>query len=72
MAYNFRRTTRFDWGYVCDVEHIQNFEPAITLKEIQTKINKEMWAPPHLNFRGYTSIIIPAEAVSEILQLRQL
>ena len=75
ITYAWRMTSdaRHDseWGYVCDVVYVRNFEPVITLKEIQAKIDKEMWAPPHQNFRGFKSIIVPSDAVLQLLELRE-
>ena len=60
-----------DFRYQCDVEYVRTFEPPITLQEIQSKIDKETWAPPHQNFWGFTSIKVPLEAVYGILDLRK-
>ena len=58
-----------EFGYQCDVKHARTFDPPITLQELKSNIGKETWAPPHQNFWGFTSIKIPEEAVSEIIDL---
>ncbi len=58
------------WKYICDVKHVQTFEPAITLREICAAVKKREWAPPYQNFRGYRSIIVPDIIVGRIRALR--
>lgn len=57
------------WPYVCKVEHQRTFEPAISLEEIQSAVGREIWAPPHQNFRGFASIKVPLQAAEKIYDL---
>ncbi len=59
-----------EWGYACYVEYVDTFTPPISLSEIKKVIAREEWAPPYLNFRGFKSIQIPAQLVSQITSLR--
>lgn len=59
-----------EWRYVCDIEHQQTFDRAISLEEIRSVVDSETWAPPHQNFRGFTSLVVPIEAASRIYKLR--
>ncbi len=58
------------WGYICYVEYVDTFTPPISLSKIRKVITREEWAPPYLNFRGYKSIRIPDQIVSQIISLR--
>ena len=52
-----------EWGYVCDVEFVKSFDPPITIQELRSAVTPEEWKPPHLNFRGFKSIVIPGDVL---------
>ena len=60
-----------EWPYVCDVEFVKSFDPPITIQELRSAVTREEWKPPHLNFRGWRSITIPADVLKTIRTLRQ-
>lgn len=60
-----------EWRYMCDVEHVQTFDPPITIQEIRDTVSDIEWSPPHQNFRGFRSIIIPEEIAKRIRNLRK-
>ena len=47
------------WGYVGKVKFVRNIDPPIRIETLRTAVPKHSWAPPHLNFRGYRSILVP-------------
>jgi hypothetical protein len=59
-----------EWKYVCNVEYARTFAPPITLREIRAAVPKDDWAPPHLDFRGYKSILVPDAVADRIRALR--
>jgi hypothetical protein len=59
------------WRYMCDVEHVETFHPPITIQEIRGTVAETEWSPPHQNFRGFRSIIIPEEIAKRIRNLRE-
>ena len=59
------------WRYVCDVEFAKSFEPPITIQKLRSAVTREEWKPPHLNFRGFKSIVIPDDVLITIRTLRQ-
>lgn len=58
------------WVYVCEVQHVRDIHPPISLKEIWSAIPESMWPAPYTNFRGHRSIRIPDAAVAKLLALR--
>jgi hypothetical protein len=56
--------------YWCNVKYIDTFDPPVSLAEICAAVAQADWPPPHLNFRGYTSLRIPDNIVGQILSLR--
>ncbi len=60
-----------EWKYVCDVTHVRTYHPPISLNEIRNVVSRQEWAPPHQNFRGFRSVIVPENAAILIRQLRQ-
>lgn len=60
------------WHYVCEVEYVGTLEPPITLSELRAVITKKVWGPPHQNFRGLRSIIIPGHVLDQINAMRSI
>lgn len=56
------------WTYTCDVAWVRRINPAIQLHQLLELIPRNLWAPPHLHFKGYSSIRIPEE-VEAILDI---
>lgn len=59
-----------EWKYICDVEHMRTFDPAITIREIRDVVPELEWKPPYQNFRGFRSIRIPERVTGLIQGLR--
>lgn len=59
-----------EWRYICAVEFGRKIEPPIEFQEICDIVTKAEWAPPHLNFRGYRSLLIPDKVAERIRGLR--
>ncbi|MCA9168132.1 MAG: HNH endonuclease [Planctomycetales bacterium] len=59
-----------DWGYMCDVSHLRTFDVPISIAELREAIPRVEWAPPHQNFRGNRSLLIPDEVANKIRDLR--
>jgi hypothetical protein len=54
------------WGYECDVAWVRDIKPALSCSDLIRDIPRQQWAPPHLHFRGYSSIQVPS-AVEDYL-----
>lgn len=54
------------WGYRCDVAFVRVVAPAIHIGDLTAAVPREVWAAPHLHFRGYTSIQVPPDVVAFI------
>jgi len=61
-----------DWKYICKVEFIRIIEPPITLNELRAAFSKNEWGPPHQNFRGLRSIVIPEHVLSQLKEMRRV
>lgn len=74
IQYEWRATSNAEphkeWKYICHVEHVQTFEPPISIGEIREATTKDEWAPPFQNFRGLRSITVPENTAVRILALR--
>jgi predicted HNH restriction endonuclease len=60
------------WKYMCEVQHVQTFDPPIKINEIRNGVSKDIWAPPYQNFRGLRSINVPHNVAATIRALRPL
>ena len=54
------------WKYRCDVRFVRKFIPPITIQELRNSISKSDWKPPHLNFRGNSSLEVPPDIAKHI------
>lgn len=59
-----------EWRYACEVTHVRDFDPPISLKEIWSAIQKSLWPAAYTHFRGLRSIRIPDAVVDKLLSLR--
>ncbi len=58
------------WRFSCDVEHVKDISPIITIQELRAAFPRSQWAPPHTNFRGMRSVQLPQNIAVGIRALR--
>ena len=57
------------WGNACGVRLVADIKPPVSIQVLRDSISRKMWAPPHLNFRGYSCVAVPSAAVATIRRL---
>ncbi len=57
-----------EWGYMCDVKHVADINPPITLDDIKNIFDRSEWSPPYQNFRGLKHLKL-SDKVAEKLGL---
>lgn len=58
------------WGSVCDVRFLEEYNPAISERELKEICRDERWAAPHLNFPNKKAIRVPEPVATRILARR--
>lgn len=57
------------WKYSCGVRLMSDINPPISIRQLRDSIPRKTWPGPHLNFRGYACVAIPAAAAKIIRRL---